>query len=171
MSDDQGDEFFVESRVCEKQFADHARALGIIAGNWAVLESEIEMLFGFVFNLDYVRSKIIFHAISTLNVRTNLISSIIYENYQDTPIEQGWNKIKKDIEAASKGRNDTMHSVWAVDPKTGELQRRQRKTKAKHMYIRQNYSADDLMKIAEMIGKTAGAINNLSTQVHNLMKE
>ncbi|MBC8288039.1 MAG: hypothetical protein H8E42_11255 [Nitrospinae bacterium] len=153
------------SRLNDQGFSEHARWIGIIIGNGALLESELELLYSQVFKLEYHRSKILFYSMQHTLSERKAISAGIKEFFPDTEILSAWNAIQNSLEMAINKRNLVAHAVWAEDPKTKELQFRKTHVGKRYKNERELYSVDKLEKIATEIAEVSGKLNQISTML------
>lgn len=151
------------TKLTDDQFADHARLIGIITAQGAVLEAEIETLFGVLMGVRYNQSKIIYYAIMSLPPRLNIIQSLISDNYcGNEEIRNHWNILRRSIDNAIGERNRCVHAIWADNPKTHALQRRGTHSSGNYERRRIDMSIEDLTKIGTDLAVIAGQVNQFS---------
>lgn len=150
----------VWSRLKDDQFSAQARAVGIIAAQGAILESEIEMLFGVLLGTRYNQSKITYYAMLSLPPRLNIVRSLIDDNHSsDEALNTRWNDLRRKIDLVSGERNRCIHAIWADNPKTHALQRRTTHSNGIYEQRRLDMSVDDLTKVATDISEVAAEVN------------
>jgi hypothetical protein len=154
------------SRLADAEFAEHARQVGIVTAQGAVLEAEVEMLFNIVLGSRYNVSKIIYYALTAINQRLNIIQSLIADNFDgDAEIADEWGKLRNAIDNAIGNRNRVVHAIWAKSPTTGALQRRSVVSRGAYRREKVDVSISDLEAIASELAEVAGRVNQFASRV------
>ena len=151
----------IYSRLREDKFQEHARWIAIIVAEWAVLESELEGVYGAVLNLEYHRSKIAFYAVQSHPAKRDIISAAIEELFHGTAIEKMWKDLQNDLRSASKIRNRIAHAIWAEHPTRHELQMRSTNVAGTYSQPRKLYQISSLRNNAADIASVAGRLNEI----------
>lgn len=156
------------SRLADEQFSEQAKIIGIITAQGAMLEAEIEMLFSILIGARYNQAKIIYYAMMSLPPRLNIIQSLIFDNYSDNKeLKKSWKVLRTSIESATGERNRCVHAIWAENPQTHALQRRNTHSNGKYERKRIDMSTEDLMKIGTDLAVVAGQVNQFSVYLQS----
>lgn len=151
------------SRLADDHFSEHARLVGIIAAQSAVLEAEIEMLFSIFIGARYNQAKIIYYAMVSLQPRLNIIQGLISDNYSgDEEVCKAWNALRRKIDRVNGDRNRCVHAIWAENPQTHALQRRTTHSNGHYERKRIDMSTEDLKKVGIDLALVAGQVNQFS---------
>lgn len=151
------------SRLADSQFSEHARLIGVIAAQGAVLEAEIELLFSTLISARCNQAKIIYYAMISLPPRLNIIQSLISDNFSgDEEIGKTWKDLRCNIDRVSGDRNRCVHAIWAENPQTHALQRRTTHSNGNYERKRIDMSIEDLRKISVDLALVAGQVNQLA---------
>ncbi|MDB5862087.1 MAG: hypothetical protein JWQ76_5776 [Ramlibacter sp.] len=157
------------SRLADAQFSEHAGLVGIVAAQGAVLEAEIEMLFGTLIGSRYNQGKIIYYAMISLPPRLNMIQGLLSDNYDgNDELHKKWHDLRREIDRANGERNRCVHAIWAENPATRNLQRRTTHSNGSYERRRLDMSLDDLKKIGRDLAAIAGQVNQFSVLLRGM---
>jgi len=156
------------SRLADDQFSEQAKLIGIITAQGAVLEAEIETLFSILIGARYNQAKIIYYAMMSLPPRLNIIQSLISDNYSgNEELKNSWKVLRRSIDSATGERNRCVHAIWAENPQTHALQRRNTHSNGNYERRRIDMSTEDLTKISTDLAVVAGQVNQFSVYLQS----